>query len=234
MTVFCGDLTIEGEHAQAERSLRALSRYSHSLYRNVGHHSPEPSVRIAYLSAALAVGLATACAPAHMVSTPAPTPVAGDRIRYADRSDTTSFLTVRLISLDADSLVFERFTAGDARRWITGSLATDSIARLQVRVGRRGNAGRGALIGGLVGGVLGIACASEESGWLTPTPGECLLGYTLTGAGTGLLVGAFVRSDVWAPGALPTRRLEQPPAPAPVSATPVGIGIRLPIRLASP
>jgi hypothetical protein len=171
-----------------------------------------------------------------VVNTPAPAPVAGDRIRYAVRSDSTDFVVARAISLDADSLVYDRFVpgaTGNAGRWVVGSLSTDSIARLQVRVGRRGNVGRGALIGGLVGGVLAIACANEEPGWLTPTPGQCLLGGTLSGVATGALIGALIRSDVWAPTGLPTRRQAQPPTPAPVSVAPVRIGIRLPIRLMS-
>jgi hypothetical protein len=184
---------------------------------------------------ALAVGLTGGCAPAHVVTTPGPTPVAGDRVRYADRSDTTEFVTARLVSLDAGSLIYERFvsgTSGSPGRWLAGSLSTDSIARLQVRVGRRGNAGRGALIGGLLGAGLGIACASEEGGWVTPE--QCLLSGTLSGAGVGLLIGALIRSDVWAPIALPAPRREQPPVSAPVSTAPVGVGIRIPIRLASP
>ena len=179
---------------------------------------------------AFAVGLVSACTPAHVVSTPVPAAAAGDRIRYAGRADTTSFVTARMISLDADSLVFERFIAGDpAGRWVAGSLPTDSIARLQVRVGQRGNAGRGALIGGLVGGALGVLCAAEtSSGWLEPSPEACFLGYTLTGVGTGLLIGALRRSDVWAPTTVPRRQPGPTPIPPPVSAAPtVGIQILL-------
>ncbi|HEU5040965.1 MAG TPA: hypothetical protein VFT84_09110 [Gemmatimonadales bacterium] len=190
-------------------------------------------MRISTLPVTLALTLVAGCGP-HVVSTPAPVPATGSRIRYAARSDTTEMVPARLVSLDADSLVFERFVPGDfGGKWVPGSLPTDSVARVQVRVGRRGNAGRGALIGGVVGLALGVACASEEPGWFQPTPEECLVFYTISGAGTGLLIGALVRSDVWAPTALPSQR----PAPAPepmVSAAPVGVGIRLPIRIASP
>jgi hypothetical protein len=188
------------------------------------------------LSVALAIGLVTACAPAHVVSTPAPTPVAGIDIRYAVRPDTTHLVTARVISLDADRLVFERFIPGDRARWLTDSLAVDSIARLQVRVGRRGNGGRGALIGGAIGAALGIACAADydAESWFSPTPGQCLLSGTLTGAGIGLLFGALARSDVWAPAPLPTHRPEEPPPPASVSTARIGIGIRIPMRLPIP
>ena len=193
-------------------------------------------MKITCLPAGLAVCLAAACAPTHVVNTPAPAPNAGDPIRYATRSDSTAFVKARTISLDSDSLIYERFIADPAGRsggWVAGSLSTDSIARLQVRVGRRGHAGRGAIIGGVVGLVAGIACANQEPGWLTPTPEQCLAGYTLSGLATGALIGVLIRSDVWAPAVLPARRPAQPPTPAPVSLSPVGIGIRLPVRLMS-
>jgi hypothetical protein len=191
-------------------------------------------MRINRCSVTLAVSLVMACAPAHVMITPAPTPGAGNRIRYASRSDTTEFVTARVISLDADSLIYERFIPGDPGRWVPGSFATDSIGRLQVRVGRRGNAGRGALIGGLVGVVLGVVCANEDPGWLQPSPEQCLVGYTISGVGTGLLIGALVRSDIWAPAPLPMRPREAPSTPAPITMAPVGIGLSIPIRLPSP
>jgi hypothetical protein len=181
---------------------------------------------------ALAVCFGTACAPAHVVSTPAPAPAAGDRIRYADRSDTTEFVVARFVALDATKLVFQRYVA-DSGRTITRSVPTDSVAVLQVRVGRRGNAVRGALIGGLAGVGIGFLCANEPEGWVTDE--QCVVGYTLIGAGTGLLIGALVRSDVWAPASLPTRVPGHAPTAQPlVNAAPGGIGVRIPVRLASP
>jgi hypothetical protein len=173
---------------------------------------------ITVLSLGLTIALLTACAPAHVVHTPAPTPVAGARVRYAVRPDTTDFVTVRLLALDADSLVFERFIPGEPQgRWVIAAVATDSVARLQVHVGRRGNAGRGAAFGFLVGGALGLACASEGDSWVV-TSEQCLVGYALLGSGTGLLIGALRRSDVWAPTALPARPPALPPAP-PITAS---------------
>ena len=185
-------------------------------------------MRITGLSVSLAIALVTACAPAHLVTRPAPTPPPGSRIRYAARSDSTELIAARLVSLDADSLVFERFIAGPPRGgWVAGSLATDSVARLQVRIGRRSNPGRGALFGAAVGLGLGIACAGEEGEWVTPE--QCLFGYTLIGTGTGLVIGLLVRGDVWAPTVLPGHDRNPPVAGR---ATPLGFGLRLPIGLA--
>jgi hypothetical protein len=180
-------------------------------------------MRIAGLVVSVAISVITACTPVHVVSTPAPMAVPGDHIRYTGRSDTTNFITARAVSIDADSLVFERFVAGDpSGRWVRGSLLTDSIGVLQVRVGRRANPGRGALIGTIAGGAIGLLCAVEtSSGWLEPSPEACVLGYTIMGAGTGLVIGALRRSDVWAPTALPRRRPEPTPANPPVAAAPV-------------
>jgi hypothetical protein len=123
-----------------------------------------------------------------------------------------------VVSLDAERLVFERFSPGDPwGRWRADSLGTDSLARLHVRVGQRGNAGRGALIGGAISAALGVACAADydPEKWFSRTPEQCLLSGTLTGAGIGLLIGALRRSDVWASTPLPRREPEQPLTPAP-------------------
>jgi hypothetical protein len=166
------------------------------------------------------------------MSTPVPPPVAGNRIRYAERSDSTELLTARVVAIDADRLVVERFIPGPRGHMVTNSLATDSIVRLQVHVGRRSHPGRGVLIGGVIGLAMGVACANEEGEWVTSE--QCLAGFTVMGAGMGLLVGVLVRSDVWAPTTPPADKREPAPLPAPVSAAPVGLGIRLPFRLPAP
>ena len=164
----------------------------------------------------LLLAAATACAPARVVMTPAPVPAAGSRIRYAVRSDTTRFTSGRLRSLDTEALVVERW---DGTRWMASRVPADSIAQLQVRIGRRSNPGPGALIGGAIGAALGVVCAFgyDENDWFAPTPGQCLASGVVSGAAMGLLVGAISRSDVWAPVSLPPRRPGEPPAP-PVTA----------------
>ncbi|HET8623472.1 MAG TPA: hypothetical protein VFM14_07905 [Gemmatimonadales bacterium] len=77
-------------------------------------------MRITGLPLGLTIGLCIACAPADVVKTPAPIPVAGARVRYAGWPDTTEFVIVRLIALDADSLVFERFIPGEPKAGALG------------------------------------------------------------------------------------------------------------------
>jgi hypothetical protein len=159
-------------------------------------------------SYSIALLLVGACAPTHVATTPAPTPIAGSRIRYSVPPDTARFVAARLVSLDAGSVRFERFVpglAGQPGRRVVTSLATDSIARLQVHVGRRANVGRGVLIGGLAGVALGSLCASESEGSWAVTPEACFVGYAISGTLTGLVAGALMRSDVWAPATLPRR-----------------------------
>ena len=180
-----------------------------------------------------------ACTPAHVEHGVVPTPTTGAQIRFAERADTSRFIPARVVFLSVDSLVFERFTpstTGGKGGWVRGALPTDSVARLQVHVDRRGNAGRGALIGGAVGLALGGLCAIDagnEQGWLVPSPGECFVGMAIPSAVIGLVVGALRRSDVWAPTTIPSRpgtppvaQAEELPNPGepPVEPTPADAG----------
>ena len=158
-----------------------------------------------------------------------PVPEKGDRIRYAFAGDSATLHVARAVRSGSDTVVIERLApsvTGGPARWMRISLETASLARLEKRVARRGHAGRGALIGGGAGLVLGFFCASEEPGWLTPTPTQCILGYGIFGAGTGALIGALIRSDVWEPVVLPLRPHVAPGAPG-VSAASIGIGIQV-------
>ena len=162
----------------------------------------------------LATGLLVGCAPAHTVTTPAPTPAAGELIRYADVADSSEFVVGRLVAVDAHRLVVQRFISPSLFRpeikssgeWVRDSISTDSIVRLQVHVGRRGNGGLGAAIGTLAGATIGVLCANEPGGIGAPSGGACFVGYALVGAGTGWLIGSLRRSDVWAPAPLPVGR----------------------------
>ncbi|HEX6107724.1 MAG TPA: hypothetical protein VFZ26_19215 [Gemmatimonadales bacterium] len=188
-------------------------------------------MRLTPLPITAAVALLAACAP-YVTTTPGPEPVAGSPIRYAERADSAKLVPARLVLIDADSMVFERLVPGDyGGKWVAASLPTRQLARLQVRVGRRANTGRGALIGGAVGLALGVACTTDDSGFV---PDEaCLISSTATGAVTGFLIGALVRSDVWAPAPLPVRAPAAEPEPV-VTMGLHGVGLRIPFRIAPP
>lgn len=178
-----------------------------------------------------ALGLLAACASNHVVRTPAPVNP-GDTVRYAFHSDQSDFVQARAISLTADTLVFERSLIGEPGRWVKGQFPTDSLARLQVHVGRHGNAAKGVVIGAAIGLGFGALCATEpDTGYFST--GDCVLTSTLTGASLGLLFGALKHTNEWAPVVMP----EQVPAAAPgpaVSVVPAGVGIRIPFRAGGP
>lgn len=180
-----------------------------------------------------ALALTAACAPAHVDSMPAPVPSAGAAIRYSHRSDSTHYLTGRLASLDSHVLVAERFepNARDGR-WIPVSVPTDSLAALQVLVGKRSNAGRGALIGGIAGAALALACelTPAKPGSLDFTGPECTISALIVGPAAGLVIGSLSHSDAWAPVLLPPNHL-----PGVVAAgRGLGLGVRIPLRLGAP
>ena len=183
-------------------------------------------MRVASAWIPVALVIATACASARVVSAPAPVPATRSTIRFAVRSDPSRFSVGRMISLDAGTLALERFVAGVRAHWVTDRIPTDSIAQLQVRIGRRSNAGRGALIGGGVGVALGLLCAASynENEWFSPTPGQCLVSGAVSGAGIGVLIGALARSDVWAPVPLPTRGPSESPSPPVTAAAEIDTG----------
>ena len=181
----------------------------------------------------LAIGLVTACGP-QVVTTPTPA-ATGNQVRYAATPDTSHFVEARLISLDSDRLIFERVVLGQGS-WVTDSLATESVSRLQVRIDRRNNAGKGALIGALVGVAAGMSCALSDPGWgwEPPSDGECFALSIVGGVSTGALIGLFIQRDVWAPAPLPERDLEPPTAPPQVSSADLGIGVQIPLRIPIP
>lgn len=179
--------------------------------------------------AVAALALTAACASPHVVSTPAPIPSAGTAIRYSHRSDSKRFLTGRLVSLDSHVLVAERFepNARDGR-WVPVSVPTDSLTGVQVITGRRSNAGRGALIGGIAGAALALGCelTTPKAGSLDFTGPECTISALIAGPGLGFLIGSLSHSDVWAPVLLPPNHLPQ------VVAERRGprLGVRIPFR----
>jgi hypothetical protein len=179
----------------------------------------EASMRPTSLLFAMALGLC-ACASSRVVTTPAPVPAAGSDIRYALRSAPYHFTSGRLISLDADTLTFERRVRGGPGAWATDHVPTDSIAQLQALVGGHSNAVRGTLIGAGIGLAIGGLCAirANEDESSLYTPGSCMASGLVSGALTGVLIGALSRTNVWAPVPLPRPGPSESPMP-PVTAT---------------
>jgi len=158
-------------------------------------------------SIALVAGLLAACVPARVVTTPAGVPAHDTRIRYSLYADTGRFATALMVALDADSLRVASFVAdlsGRPDQRVVTAIPTDSIAQLQVHVGRRRHVGRGLLIGGLAGAALGGLCASDADHSWAGSTGGCLAGATASGLLAGLVAGALIRSHVWAPVPLPS------------------------------
>jgi hypothetical protein len=129
----------------------------------------------------------------------------GSRVRITVNKPSKHSYVGTLVSADADSLRFTTDTSGII------AIPTGSVTRFERSRGRRSNAGRGAVIGGLsVGGavlILGIGASVESSGW-GPDIGaeEVALGTLImgaAGAGLGALVGAASRGERWEPLTIP-------------------------------
>lgn len=90
------------------------------------------------------------------------------------------------------------------------SLAALHIARMEVLQGRRSGAGRGALMGLVLGGAIGtfggLIATTGESGWMRFGPEIVPLMAGVFGAGgalAGAILGALVPRDRWVSGQLP-------------------------------
>ena len=121
---------------------------------------------------------------------------AGSRIRVtSDRGSRVG----TLVSLETDSL---RYTTSDTASVTALPLA--SVLKLERSVGKRSNAGRGATIGGVVGGGLGLGLgliASADDDEFYDVGPEDVAVVTLflgaVGAGVGALIGSGSKRDRW-------------------------------------
>ncbi len=110
-----------------------------------------------------------------------------------------------LVSADADSLRFTTDTSGVV------AIPTSSVTRFERSRGRRSNAGKGALIAGVIGGALGliggIGAEADNSDWGIEIGAEGIALATLflgaTGAGLGALIGAASKGEKWKPLTIP-------------------------------
>jgi hypothetical protein len=107
-----------------------------------------------------------------------------------------------IASLSAAGLALEP-KAGEVR-----SFEWSELSRMDVSVGQRGNAGRGALIGLGLGVVFGAIAASGETGDLGPgfvfVVGSAVVGLPLTIVGA--FIGSTIQSDVWQESPIPVGR----------------------------
>ena len=112
------------------------------------------------------------------------------RIRTAARPG--KWITGRAAGITTDSIGIVPDTSADTLRY-----ARNELHRLEVSVGRKSNAGRGALIGGgILGGlgvVLGVACVADtDEGDFIGCEGSDVPLFGLAGAATGAAVGGLI------------------------------------------
>jgi hypothetical protein len=122
------------------------------------------------------------------------------------------------LNTQADGTPIRIQTAAKPGKWITGQAigitpesvgiisdksrdtlkyAWSDLHQMDVSAGRRSNAGRGALIGGAVGGgvmlALGVVCvAGTDEGDITGCGGSEVALFTVAGAASGAAVGALI------------------------------------------
>jgi hypothetical protein len=121
----------------------------------------------------------------------------GSRVRLRGPALTTQ--VGEIAGLTAEGLTLGS-QAGEAH-----SFEWSELSRVDVSVGRRGNAGKGALIGLGIGVVFGAIAASGETGDLGPgfvfVVGSAVVGLPLTIVGA--FVGSTIHSDLWQETAIP-------------------------------
>jgi hypothetical protein len=133
-----------------------------------------------------------------LAQSPASSPLTpGVRVRVTVREagGTSRTHVGPLRTFDGEALTL---TAGDSAQHSV-SLARPSITRVEVSRGRRGNAGRGALLGAVLG--LAVVALSESGceGECEPRDNYGLLvaGATVGGAAVGAGIGSLMRSERW-------------------------------------
>ncbi len=114
-----------------------------------------------------------------------------------------------VVAVEADTLAL-RYRGSSV---IVNRIPLASVTGIEVRRGTKGNAGTGALAGGLLGLGFGlvIVATDESSGGYYEGAGYDLAGVVtlgLLGAGLGAAIGAAVRTEVWQEVPLETIRIK--------------------------
>jgi hypothetical protein len=161
----------------------------------------------AYLISLLTVSLQVSATQAPPVRQPGVEADSGLRVRITVGQPSQHRLIGTLVSANADSLRFTTDTSDVV------AIPTGSVTRFERSRGRRSNAGRGALIGGLslggLGLVIGIGAAAEDNSYSFDVRAEDVALGTLilgaTGAGLGALIGAASKGEKWEPLSIPCK-----------------------------
>jgi hypothetical protein len=147
----------------------------------------------------LLAGILSLVAPAHASSQDL---LAGTRVRITAPALMLDRQRGQLLSIDRDSLVLEGsgldLGSSDAapKVWI---IPRDAVAELERSLGSRGNAGKGLLIGGGIGLLIGLGSTSlcQGSGDYGTFCAMIIGASTGGGALLGALFGAAARSERW-------------------------------------
>ena len=124
----------------------------------------------------------------------------GTPIRVQTVAKPKKWVTGRAAGATADSIgVAQSHGAVLTRSYDTLRYARAELHRMQVSRGHRSNAGRGALIGGGIGLVLGVACvgSTDDDDWTGCEGGGEVAVITLGLGGLGALLGALSHHEIW-------------------------------------
>lgn len=143
---------------------------------------------------------------------------AGQRVRLT-LDDRRLPVVGLLVSQDGDSLRVLPHPGAEAV-----TVATSSVSAAYVSLGRHSNAGTGALIGLVTGGLLGVAAGSCGDRWGCPGPAAGGLSLGLAAAGLGAIIGAVTNGERW-------DQVSPPRMQVSVTAPGRGLGVGVSIRM---
>jgi hypothetical protein len=127
------------------------------------------------------------------------------RIRVTTDVHKQQWLVGTLVSAGRDSVRLQSEEGGVV------SVRSASIVRVEQSRGRRNEAGRGALLGTIIGGgtgfILGLVASTENESYVEIGPEEVVAAtalFAVVGAGLGALIGFGSNREYWEPITLPT------------------------------